>query len=564
MRSGSGLMTRTLGSGLGAFVNRRLLVILHLMFFALLLLFVVWPVGSLVIKSFQAKGTGQFTLQHYVEFFSKSYYRRALTNSLVLALSTTSITIVLGFMVAFTACRGPRWMRRPLRVVILMPLVAPPVIFGISLIILLGRRGLVTNLLGLQGWDIYGWSGVILAQVLTFLPLAVLLMENVLIAMNPNLEETARDLGASEWTALRTIIVPLSAPGVVKAALMVFSLSLADFANPVLLGARMSFLATDSWAFITGENDFHMASVDSVFLIIPTIILFIAHHYGLKGRGYTTISGRPVATEEQAMGALLRILFVTMSVVAALTILLCFAIVPLGAVTQLVGIDNTLTLKHLTSNVGLTGLVVSLKVALVAGVLAAGLGILLAYVLHRGSQRGRGMVEFLTLCGFALPGTVLGIGYLIAFNKPPLYITGTMAILILSMLFRFFAVAVEAGLSRLHQIPGEIEEASASLGASVLGTLWRIALLLMLSAFIAGFTYAFMNSMNTVSAAIFLISPAHQLASVYIFHMADRGSLGTACGIALEMILIVFVVLAVFHRIVRRTMPGYTGLMGAR
>lgn len=520
--------------------------------FFLLLTFVAFPIGSVLIKSLLDRESGGLTLQYYIEFFSHYYYYRSIVNSLILAVATTAILVILGFIFAYIVSRGPPALRTPLRLIALLPLIAPPYIFGISLIILAGKRGIITRALGLEEWNIYGWDGVIISQVLSFLPLAFLMIENVLNSLNPNLEDSASDLGARESAVLRTVIIPLSAPGILKAALLVFALSIADFANPALLGARLSFLAPDAWLFMTGEMNFQMAGVVSVFLVVPCIGIFLLHHYWLKGKTYTTIVGKPVTAEAREIGSFLKVVSITVCSLVALAILATFAITVFGAFTVLVGINNTFTLKHLTSFVGFDAILISLQVSLLAGIIGAVMGSVLAYVLMRGNVWGRNLMEFLALAGFALPGTVLGIGYVIAFNKPPLILTGTLTIIVVVLVFHTLAVPLEAGFSKLHQISVEVEEASADLGARFLTTYRRVVLPLMFSAFIAGFIYTFMYSMVSVSAPILLVAPGKLLASVYIFQMANLGVMGTACGIALYLILAVLICLGALRFLTRK------------
>ncbi|MFQ6022096.1 MAG: ABC transporter permease [Acidiferrobacterales bacterium] len=548
-------VTRAKASYLAAirsYFEARVGFILAGVLFLALAIFVAFPIGSILIKSFLDREGGGLTLQYFIEFFSQRYYYRSLINSLILAVATTGILIVIGFIFAYLVTRGPLFLRTPFRIIALLPLIAPPYLFGISLIILAGKRGIITRALNLEEWNIYGWDGVVISQVLSFLPIAFIMIENVLNSLDPNLEDSASDMGARELAVLRTVTMPLCAPGILKAALLVFALSIADFANPALLGANLSFLAPDAWLFMTGEMNFQMASVVSVILVVPCIGIFLLHHYWLKGKAYTTIVGRPVAAEARETRAFIKVLSVTICLLVALSILATFAITVFGAFTVLVGINNTFTLKHMTSFVGYNALFTSLQVSLVAGIIGAVMGTMLAYVLMRGNVHGRNLMEFLALAGFALPGTVLGIGYVIAFNQPPLLLTGTLTIIVVVLVFHTLAVPLEAGFSKLHQISIEMEEASADLGGRFLTTFRRVVFPLMFSAFIAGFIYTFMYSMVSVSAPILLIAPGKMLASVYIFQMANLGVMGIACAIALYLIAAVLICLAALRFITRK------------
>ncbi len=524
---------------------------LTLLLVAWLLTFIAVPVVMVLARSVAARDGG-ITLAHFAAFFGKAYFLRSLTNTLILGTSVTALVMGLGFALAYLVTRGPRVLRWPLRVLTVAPLVAPPYLFGLALIILGGRRGFIAQLLNTQ-IPLYGWPGVIVSQVLSFLPLAFLMIENVLESLDPNLEDSACDLGAGEMDLLRTIIVPLAAPGVLKAALLTFGLAIADFGNPALLGGSLSFLAPDAFLMITGEWNTEMASVISVVLLVPSLAIFLAQHYWLKGKTYTTVSGSPAASEERRIGPWLLIALVVPCLAYVAAVVASYGVIILGAFTKLVGIDNTPTLEHLVRDVGLDAIWTSVKVSMAAGVVAALLGTGLAYLCTRTEIRLRGFLEFITLIGFALPGTVMGIGYLLAFNRPPLLLTGTVGILALNMIARFLAVGVEAGVSKLHQIDVSLEEASADLGAGVLTTLRRIVLPLMSSAFAAGFLFTFMQSMISLSAAIFLVAPGRLLASVYIFNRAREGDMGIACAMSVILIASVAVCLWGLSLLARRT-----------
>lgn len=522
-------------------------------FFVLLGLFIAYPIGTVLVNSYQLPSDGSFTLKYYAEFFSRSHYYRSIRNSLILGVATTSILMVLGFVFAYVVTRGPTMLRVPLRIVALLPLIAPHYIFGVSFIILGGRQGVLTKAFGLEGWTIYGWDGVILSQVLSFLPIAFIMIENVFRSLDPHLEDAARDQGASEITVLRTVTIPLCTPGILKAGLLVFSLSLADFANPALLGAKLSFLAPDAYLFITGEMNVQMGSVVSTILVLPCLAIFLIHHYWLKGKSYTTVGGKPVTVEPRDIGLLLNVLMIGTCMLVAALIVANFAVTVFGAFTVLAGVDNTFTLRHMVNREGLASLLTSLQVSLIVGVVGTIMGNVLAYVLMRSRVPGKSLIEFLALAGFALPGTVLGIGYLMAFNAPPLHLTNTLSILVLVNIFHSIAVPLELGYSKLHQISLDMEEASSDLGGGFGATFRRIVLPLMSSAFIAGFVYSFMYSMVSVSALILLVAPGKMLASVYIFQMSDLGILSAACAVTLYLIVVVLLSLGALRLLLRLT-----------
>ena len=412
-----------------SFINAKLVNIFAGGLFALLAIFLIYPIISVLVKSFW--GDDGFTFDFYVEFFSYNFYYWSLFNTLILGFSTMIILVIVGFCFAYLTTRGPLWLRKPLKICALLPLAAPPYIFSISLITLFGRNGLINNLLDLN-FNIYSWTGVITAQCLAFLPLSFMMIENVLNSLNPSLEETASDMGASEVRIVRSITIPLAAPGLLKAALLVFVMTIAEFGNPAILGGRTPFLAVDTYLAITGEGDFNMASVLSVVLITPCVLIFIIHNYVLRGKGYATITGKGMAAEAKPIVPLIRIPFMIISIFTAIIVLMSLGVILMGSFVKIIGVDNTFVIDHVLNTQSNIAIWNSIKVSLGAGLFGAVVGTLLAYVIMRGKFRGKQIMEMVALSGFALPGTVIGVGYIMAFNRPPFLLTG--GILILSLI----------------------------------------------------------------------------------------------------------------------------------
>jgi len=535
---------------LRAFINANLINFFAGGLFALLAIFLLYPIVSVLV--FSLWGDHGFTLDFYAEFFEYNFYYWSLINTLILGSSTMILLVIIGFCFAYLTTRGPMWLRKPLKIIALLPLAAPPYIFSISLITLFGRNGLLNNLFQLN-FNIYSWTGVITAQVLAFLPLSYMMIENVLNAVNPSLEESASDMGASEFRIMRSITIPLAAPGLLKAALLVFVMTIAEFGNPAILGGRLPFLAPDAYLMITGEADFNMASVLSVVLIAPCILIFILHNFFLSGKGYTTIVGKPTAAEPRPIDPAIKIPFLILCIPVAIMVLLSFGVIVFGSFVKIVGVDNTFVIDHILNTQSNIAIWNSFKVSLGAGLFGAVVGTLLAYVIMRGKFHGRKLMEMIALSGFALPGTVIGVGYIIAFNRPPFLLTGTIWIIILNCVFRFLAVGVEAGISKLHQISVEIEEASADLGADFLTIFLKVILPIMFSAFVAGFIYTFMTTMMSLSSVIFLVTPGYDLASVYIYLTAQLGELGLASATTIKVIAIVAVSMALLKVVARKT-----------
>lgn len=517
----------------------------------LLAVFVLLPIGAVLIQSFQTR-TGAFTLRNYADFFVHRFYYRALLNSLILATATTVVVVALGlaFTLVVTRTRSP--LRHALRWVVLLPLIAPPFIFSLSLIILGGRRGLIAQALGID-FNVKGWPGVLIAQTISFLPLAYLVIENVFVSLSGTLEEAATDLGADQWTVLRTVTLPLATPGLAKAALLVFIMSLADFGNPMLIGGGRGFLATDAYLLLIGEQNAPMASVLAVFLLLPALGAFAVHHLFLRGRSFTTITGTPTVAARQELGRLLRGPLLAVCLATGVVIAATFGLIIMGAFTEVLLIRNRFTLEHFQSPIGWAAIQTSLKMSLGAATIAAPLGIVLAYLITRRRVPGRTALEFAALFGLAVPGTVMGIGYILLFNTPPLVLTGSLLILVLNTAFRELSVGMEAGISKLHQLDPSLEEASRALGAGLLATFGRVVVPLMGTAFLAGFVYTFMVGMITVSAVVFLVAPGMNLAAVYILNLAETGAIGLACALAVVLVAIVVASLGLLRVMAQRT-----------
>ena len=229
-----------------------------------------------------------------------------------------------------------------------------------------------------------------------------MMIENSLSSLNMNLEDSASNLGASEGKILRSLTLPLLLPGFMKAALIVFVMAVAEFGNVALLAGRTPFLAPDTYTMITGaEVDFNMASVLSVFLMLPCAFIFFAQFYLMKGKSYTSIVGKPVAAEPRHITPLILIPFMGISLLACLTVLATFGVTFVGSFTNIVGIDNGFTWRHVLNMGANRSIINSIEVSALTGFFGATLGIILAYVIVRGTFRGRVPLELMALSGFA-------------------------------------------------------------------------------------------------------------------------------------------------------------------
>ena len=505
---------------------------------ALLLTFVVWPVVRVLSLSL-VTGAG-LGLAHYAAFFNTWRLFRILLNSLVVSAVSTALTVLVALILAYAVTRTTVPGKRFLSLMSLLPLISPPFLVSLAFILLLGRNGVITRALGLD-WSIYGFHGIVIAQVFTFLPQAYILLANVLGNIDSSLEEAAENLGAGLVTTLRRVTLALARPGLASASLIVFILCMTDFGNPILIGGRYNVLATEIYAQVVGMNDFPSAAVMSVVLLVPCVLAYVANTYVVGRRSYVTVSAGARTTLRPTPPAVRWTLF-ALSGGIALAIAAIYALIPLGSVVRLWGSDWSLSLTHYgfgSTAEGAWPIWNSVKLALIAGVLGTILALLTAYVVERRRAPGARTIAALGLLPAALPGTVIGVGYILAFNVPPLLLTGTVWILVASVIFWKFPVALLAAVNTLKQVDPAIEEAAVSLGAGVVRTFARVILPLLTGTAFSIFVYFFVNGMVTVSAVIFLIYPGFNLGSVAILAQVENGYPGVACALGTIILAIV-------------------------
>ena len=503
---------------------------------ALLLVFVVWPVVRVVAASVTtADGVG---LGQYVAFFGTWRLLRILINSLVASAVSTTLTVAVALVLAWAVTRTTVPGRRVLSLVSLLPRISPPFLVSLGLILLLGRDGAVTGALGLD-WSIEGMHGIVLAQVLTFLPQAYVLLASVLGSVDTSLEEAAESLGAGTLTTLRRVTLALARPGLASAALGVFVLCMTDFGNPLLVGGRYDVLTTEIYVRVVGTRDLPAAAVMSVVLLVPCLLASFAGTLVLNGRSSVSAGGRPMPRPTPAA---LRWPLVALSGAIALGIAAIYALIPLGSLVRLWGSDWSLSLVHYgfrSTAEGAWPLWNSVKLALLSGAAGTVLALLTAYVVQRRRPPGAAVIGALSLLPAALPGTVIGVGYVLAFGVPPLLLTGTTWILVASVVFSKFPAAVLAARNTLGQVDPAVEEAAVSLGAGAARTLARVVLPPLTGTAVSIFVYFFVNGMVTVAAVIFLVDPGVGLGSVAMLARIEHGDLGVACALGTSIVVIV-------------------------
>lgn len=492
-------------------------------------------------------------------------------NTLLLATLTGVLSTLLGLAFALLETRGGLARTGVFRALAVLPLITPPFVVSLSLIVLFGRTGIVTTIL----WElfdiprtrwIYGLPGVLLAQLLSQTPIAFLLLSAALRAIAPSLEEAAATMGARPARVFATVTLPLLRPALANAALLGFVESLGDFGNPLVLGGEFDVLATRIFFAIAGaRHEPGRAAALAILLLGLTLGAFWLQERWVGPRQYTTIAGKGDAGIPAPLPVGLRRVVSALAWPWAAFTAIVYAIILFGAFVHDIGrFDLTFTWRHFIEGFAVEGsdfglhfrgaawdsLFTTLEVAAISAPITAFVGILLAWLFARTSFRGKSTLEFITLLTFAIPGTVVGVAYITAFNVPPLEITGTGLILVLCFVFRNMPVGVRGGLAALAQIDRSLDEASATMGANAATTLRRVVLPLLRPAIVAALAYAFVQAMTAVSAVIFLVSARHNMATVYIVGRVEAGEISLAIAYSSVLIVLMLVVILVIDRVV--------------
>ena len=492
-------------------------------------------------------------------------------NTVVLGVLSATLATALGLALALLVNRTDFRMKRALRAVSILPIITPPFVVGVAIIVLFGRTGLVTgwvaDLMGVRPtrW-VYGLPGILIAQVLAFAPVTFLVLLSTLEAINPTLEEAANTLGARSTKVFQTVTWPLLRPGLAAAFLLAFIESLADFGNPIVLGGGYEVLSVKIFFAVVGARyDLGNAATLAMILLALTLIAFWAQVRWMGNKSYVTVTGKSDAGVTAPLPPVLKIaVFAVVIPWVLFTLAIYFIIAAGGFVTDIGRWDLAPTFGHISTafrfditDEGLRlygsawdSMITTLWVAGIAAPLTTLIGILTAWLVARQDFAGRRAFEFGTMLSFAIPGTVVGVSYVAAFNVPPVDITGTAAILVICFVFRNMPVGMRAGLAALAQIDRSMEEASQTMGGGGFTTLRRVVLPLIRPAIFTALVYSFVTAMTAVSAVIFLVSARHNMATAYIMGRVEAGEYALAIAYSAVLMMVMVVCVAVIQLLV--------------
>jgi iron(III) transport system permease protein len=537
----------------------------------LLALFIVLPVFKTVVRAFYDEaGNLSFTAMLARLATDRVWGLGCLTggprcgvawNTIFLGLCTAAGTTFLATVLALLAQRSFKRGQKFLRLLALTPIITPPFVVGLGLILLFGRSGLVNQFLE-WGFAIeptrwfYGLPGLLLAQLFAFTPVAFLIMQGVVQGISPTMEEAAQTLRADRWRTFWTVTFPLMKPGLTNAFLVGFIESMADFGNPIILGGSYAVLSTEIFFSIVGAQlDQGKAASLAILLASFALAVFALQRWALGKANYTTVGGKGDAGITTPLPRGLEIGFRSIAYVWLTFTVVVYVFAFMGGFVNNWGRDYTPTLKHLKAAFDLQwgefGLVwagtawnsfwTTVKLAAIAAPITAVLGMVMSYLIARTQFKGKDAFEFASLIAFAVPGTVLGVSYVLAFNVPPLEVTGTAIVIVLCFIFRNLPVGVRAGSAAFKQLDKNLDEASSMLYASTGTTMRKVILPLLKPAVIASLIYSFVRAMTTVSAVIFLVTAEYELATTYIIGRVGNGDYGIAlayCTVLIVMMLL--------------------------
>ena len=561
---------------------------------ALVFVFVFYPIGRMLLGAFQ-DFDGYFDLSGFTEnFFHRSIWSLDCViggnacgvawQTLWLAIATGLAATLLGLACALVATRSSFRYKKALRFLTVLPIISPPFVIGLALILLFGRSGIVTefvsNLLGLEpGRWLYGLGGIWLAQVLSFTPICFLVLIGVLEGVSPSLEEASQTLRADRMRTFTHVTLPLIAPGLANAFLIGFIESMADFGNPLVLGGSSSLLSTEIYFAVVGAQiNPSRAAVLAMILLAFTLAAFFLQRFWLAGKNFTTVTGKGDSGVSASLPKpVAAACYATVGPWLVFTTIL-YGLIVYGSFVKLWGLDNSLTIEHYVSafsidfegdhlvwsGVAWNSFWTTMKIALVAAVLTAAVGILAAYLVVRQNFPGRNLFEFALMLSFAVPGTVIGVSYLNAFNLYPLEMTGSAAILIVCFVFRNMPVGVRGGIAAMSQLDKSLDEASLTLRANSARTLTRVVLPLLKPAITTALVYSFVRAVTSISAVIFLVSAEYNMATAFIIGLVENGQYGQAIAYSTTLIVVMLAVIVVMQLLVGKRRLRRTARLSTR
>lgn len=507
-----------------------------------LLVTVLLPLWALLAKAFESHDGRFVGLTNFAQYFANPQLTQSIVNSVWIASVSTILSVFLAFVYAYGLMRTCMPWRGAFKIMAQIPLLAPSLLPAISLVYLFGNQGFAKE--ALFGYSIYGPIGIVMGEVFWAFPHALIIVTTALAMADARLYEAADALKAGAWRTFWTVTVPGARYGLISATFVVFTLIITDFGVPKVIGGQYDVLATDIYKQVIGQQNFQMGAVVGLILLLPAVLAFFVDQV-LQRRQSALLSARAVPYQPKPNRLIDTAFFVVCGLIA-LAIIIVIAVAFFASIATLWPYNLTPSLKNYNfDNVdggGWESFFNSLQMAGLAAVFGTAVIFFGAYLVEktRGYRPGRAAYQFLALLPLAVPGLVLGLGYIFFFNAPgnPLnFLYGTMAILVMCTVAHFYSVSHLTAVTALKQIDQEFETVSSSLRVPFYRTFFRVTLPVCLPAVLDIAMYLFVNALTTVSAVVFLYSPQTTLASIAVLNMDDAGDVAPAAAMAMTLFL---------------------------
>ena len=534
--------------------------------FLFLFLFILYPLAILLTDSVVVEkninGTTLKTIgfANFIKIFKMTNFRHAISNTLWLGLISGIGSTVIGFLFAYVDSYvdvGSKIVKKLFGVGSILPVVSPPFVLSLSAILLFGRTGVITRgLFNMNNTQLYGWRGIALVQILTFFPVCYMMLKGLLKNIDPSLEEAARNMGAGRFKVFQTVTFPLLLPGIGNAFLVSFIESVADFANPMIIGGNFDTLATSIYLQLTGAYDKSGATAMAVVLLVISMGLFILEKYWLERKSVATLTGKATRGRTAITDSSVRIPLVTICTLLTVFVISMYILVPFGSLFKIWGRDYHLSLKwyeYIFKNKGYRVFTDSMLLSAIASPITAFLSMIIAYLVVKRKFFAKGFMEFVAMLAMAVPGTVLGVGFIRGYNSGLFHsgilsgLYGTGAILVIVFIVRSLPIGTRSGIAALRQIDRSIEEAAYDMGADSAKVFQTVTLPLIKESFISGLVTTFVRSITAISAIILLVTPKYLLITVRINEHAEKGNYGIACAYATILIVITYVAITIMN-----------------
>ncbi|WP_127459091.1 ABC transporter permease [Paenibacillus elgii] len=540
-------------SELRRLTREPLLLLCILLVMACLAVFIVYPLYQILKSSF-INPDGSVSLSAYVGVLSGGQLFEALKNSLLLAVIVSILSTAIAYMFAYTFAYVKVPFKKLFNAVAILPVISPPFVISLSAILLFGKQGFVSkHLLGLENANIYGLKGLVLVQTLTYFPVAFLVLAGLLRSISPSLEEASMNMGAGRLRTFLNVTLPLTMPGIANAFLLVFVQSLADFGNPMTLGGNYTTVAREIYLQAVGSYDIQAGAALAMVLMSITFLIYALQKFWIGKKSYVTVTGKPAHGRRLIEKGATRQALFALCMLLSVIVIAFYLLVPIGSFIKLWGINNSFTWDHYkyVFSLGQKSMKDTLLLSIIATPIAGLLGMIIAFLVVRKQFIGKKALESVSMLSIAIPGTVIGISYILAFNQAPLALTGTALIIIVAFVVRAIPVGIRSGIASLQQIDPSIEEAATNLGAGQARNFFTVVLPLIKPAFYSGLVYGFVKSMTAMSAVIFLISAKYNLITASILTQVESGRIGVASAYCTILIAIMIAALLLLNLLLR-------------